>query len=178
MNFLSTFAEAANQDSDIMSALGIDWRLLILQIIAFVILVWLLGKFVYPFLMKSVDEHQKNIENAASAAKEAQASAAESQAETAKLLAKARKEASVIVSSAKSEAADMLAASEERAKAAAEQIAADAQAAIRNDIEKARRELHDETLQLVALATEKVVRKSHTKKADTDLIADLLKEAK
>lgn len=178
MNFLSTFAEAAEPKGDIMSALGIDWRLLLLQVIAFVILVWLLGKFVYPWLMKSVDEHQKNIENAASAAKEAQVLAAESQAETAKLLAAARKEAQVIVSSAKTEASDMLAASEARAKATAEQIAADAQATIRNDIENARRELRDETVQLVALTTAKVVGKTHDKKADTDLIANLLKGAK
>ena len=82
---------------DIFTALGIDWKTLILQIVAFLILVWLLGKFVYPWLMKSVDERQKNIEEAAKAAKQAQESAAESEAETAELLATARKEAAEIV---------------------------------------------------------------------------------
>ena len=66
MTFLSQFAsEAAAADKDLFSALGIDWRLLILQIIAFLILVVLLGKFVYPWLMKSVDERQAGIEAAA-----------------------------------------------------------------------------------------------------------------
>ena len=179
MNFLTTLAateEAVQQD--LFGALGIDWRLLILQIVAFLILVWLLGKFVYPLLMKSVDERQKNIEEAAKAAKKAQESAAESEAETAKLLAEARKEAAEIVATAKIEAADIASTSEERARSSAEKIVADAHAQVSKDIEKARRELHDETLELIALATEKIVRKKLDKKADEALIVEALKEAK
>lgn len=177
MNFLTTFAETAAAQEDIFTALGIDWRLLILQIVAFLILVWLLGKFVYPLLMKSVDERQKNIEEAAQAAKKAQESAAESEAETAELLAEARKEAAEIVATAKLEATDMVAASEAKAKSSAEKIVADAHAQIKKDIDKARRELHDETLELVALATEKIIRTKLDKKADAALITEALKEA-
>lgn len=178
MNFLTQFAETAETNSDLFGALGIDWRLLILQVVAFLILVWLLGKFVYPWLMKSVDERQKDIEAAAKAAKKAQESAAESQAETAELLAEARKEATEIVATAKLEATEMLSASEAKSKSTAEKIVADAHAQIEKDIDKARRELHDETLELIALATEKIVRQKMDKKADEALIADLLKEAK
>lgn len=179
MNFLTTFAatQEAAQD-DIFSALGIDWKLLILQIVAFLLLVWLLGKFVYPLLMKSVDERQKNIEEAAQAAKKAQASAAESEAETAELLAQARKEAAEIVATAKLEASDIAAKSEEKARTTAEQIVADAHARMEKDIDKARRELHDETLQLVALATEKITRQKIDTQADEALIAAALQEVK
>lgn len=177
MSFLTNFAEAAEPSEDIFAALGIDWRLLILQIVAFLILVWLLAKFVYPWLMKSVDERQKNIEEAAKAAKKAQASAAESEAETAELLAQARKEAAEIVATAKLEATDMVSTSEAKAKATAEKIVADAHAQISKDIDKAKRELHDETLELIALATEKVIKQKLDKKSDEKLIADLLKEA-
>jgi len=178
VNFLTLTAEAAETDNDLFSALGIDWRLLILQIVAFLILVWLLGKFVYPWLMKSVDERQKDIDAAAKAAKEAQDSAAASEAETAKLLAQARHEAAEIVATAKLEATEMVSASEAKAKSVAEKIAADAHDRIAKDIDKARRELHDETLELIAYATEKVVRQKLDKKSDEALIADLLKEAK
>jgi F-type H+-transporting ATPase subunit b len=183
VNFLTTLANTAEATTeaaqdDIFTALGIDWRLLILQIVAFLILVWLLGKFVYPLLMKSVDERQKNIEEAARAAKKAQESAAESEAETAKLLAEARKEAAEIVATAKTEAADIVRTSEEKARTTAEKIVADAHAQVSKDIEKARRELHDETLELIALATEKIVRKKLDKKSDEALIVEALKEAK
>lgn len=178
MNFLSTFASADESQGDIFTALGIDWRLLILQIVAFLILVWLLGKYVYPWLMKSVDERQKNIEEAAKLAKKAHDSALETQAETAELLAEARKEAAKIVETAKLEAAEMLSASEVRARSTADSIVADAHARIEKDISKARRQLHDETLELISMATEKVVRGTHDKKADEKLIAEILKEAR
>lgn len=178
MNFLTNFAETAEANKDIFTALGIDWRLLILQIVAFLILVWLLGKFVYPWLMKSVDERQANIEEAAKAAKKAQESAADSQAETAALLAQARKESAEIVATAKLEASEIASTSEAKAKSTAEKIVADAHAQISKDIDKARRELHDETLELIALATEKIVRKKMDSKADEALIAEVLKGAK
>lgn len=179
MTFLTQFAETANAKSgDIFAALGIDWRLLILQIIAFLILVVLLGKFVYPWLMKSVDERQKNIEAAAKAAQKAQESAAESQAETAELLGEARKEASEIISTAKLQASDMLSASEKKAKATAEKIVADAHAQMKKDVAAARRELYNETLELVALTTEKVIAKKMDAKTDKALIETLLKEVR
>jgi F-type H+-transporting ATPase subunit b len=176
VNFFNTFAEAAAPEGDVFSALGIDLQLLILQAIAFLILVWLLAKFVYPWLMKSVDERQKNIEEAANAAKKAQKNAAAAESDTAELLATARKEAAEIVATAKLEATEMVSASEARAKSTAEKIVADAHAQISKDIDKAKRELHDQTLDLIALATEKVVRKKLDTKADEALIVDVLKE--
>jgi len=175
VNFLNTFAEAAEPKGDILSALGIDLKLLILQVVAFLILVWLLGKYVYPLLMKSVDERQKNIEEAAEATKKAQQNAAESQAEVAELMAAARKEAAEIVATAKLEATEMVSASEARARSSAEQIVADAHAQVSKDIDRARRELHDETLDLVALATAKIAHTKLDKKADEALILDALK---
>ena len=182
MNFLTTLAHAEEvhepAQEDIFTALGIHWELLVLQIVAFLILVWLLGKFVYPWLMKSVDERQKNIEEAAKAAKQAQESAADSEAETAVLLAEARKASAEIVATAKLEAAEIASSSEAKAKSTAEKIVADAHAQISKDIDKARRELHDETLELIAFATEKIVRKKMDSKTDEALIAEVLKEAK
>ena len=58
MSVINYFAESSSASGNVFIALGIDWRLLILQIIAFLILVWLLAKFVYPWLLKQVDERQ------------------------------------------------------------------------------------------------------------------------
>lgn len=176
MNFLKTLAEtaAAPESESIFSALGIDWRLLLLQLVAFIILVWLLGKFVYPWLMKSVDQRQADIEAAATAAKEAQSAASETQEETAKLMADARKQAAEIVSTAKLEASQMVSNSEEKARSTAEKIVADAHSQLSKDVEAAKRELHDETIELVALATSKVVGTVHHAKDDEALIKDAL----
>lgn len=177
MNFLHQFAaETAETDASLFGALGIDWRLLILQIIAFLILVVLLGKFVYPWLMKQVDERQANVEAAANAATEAKKAAQDSQEKVAQLLSEARKEAADIVNTAKLESAEMLSHSESKAKQSAERIVADAQDQIEKDITKARKDLYNDTLELVGLATEKVVGTELTKKLDSDRIAKAVKE--
>lgn len=179
MSVYTYLAETATTEAsgDLFSALGIDWRLLLLQIIAFLILVFLLAKFVYPWLIKQVDERQASIEAAAKAATKAQEAAAESESQVSQLLAEARKEADGILSNAKLEASELLSASEQKARSVAEQIAAEAQADIKKSIETAKRELHNETLELVALATEKVIHKKLDAKADADLIARALKES-
>lgn len=171
-------AETTEASKDIFTALGIDWKLLIIQIIAFLILVVLLGKFVYPWLMKSVDERQANIDAANKAAAEAKEAAAENQEQVAALLAEARKEAAEIVSTAKTESAEIVSASEAKAKKTAEKIVADAQEQLEKDIAKARTDLHNETLELVTLATGKVIGDAHDKATDKTLIAKALKEAK
>ena len=168
-------AATSEPSGDVFSALGIDWRLLVLQIVAFLILVFLLGKFVYPWLMKQVDERQVAIEAAAKAATEAQASAAESQDRISELLDQARAEAAEIVDTAKLEATHMLTASEEKARSVAEKIASEARADVEKSVQAAKRDLHNETLDLIALATEKVIHTKLDKKTDAALIADALK---
>jgi len=178
MTFIRQFAaETAEAETGLFGALGIDVRLLILQIIAFLILVFLLGKFVYPWLMKQVDERQANIEAAAEAATSAQKSAAESQEQTAHLLAKARKEAAEIVSTAKLESTEIMIASEKKAKKSAERIVSDAHSQIDKDIANAKKELHNQTIELIALATEKVTAGALDGKIDNDRIAKALKES-
>jgi F-type H+-transporting ATPase subunit b len=177
MKHLYQFAETAETQSGFFEALGIDWRLLVLQIVAFLILVALLSKFVYPWLMKSVDERQANIESAAKAAVEAKKDAASSLEKTAKLLSEARKEAAEIVNTAKLESAEMLAHSEKKARTTAEQIVADAHVQIDADIARVKKELYNETLSLVSLATKKVVGSELTDTIDNKRIAAAVKDA-
>lgn len=178
MTFLSQFAETTEAQADIFTALGIDWRLLILQIIAFLILVFLLGKFVYPWLMKSVDERQASIEAAAKAAAKSKEEVEKNHEQVIQLLAEARKEAAEIVSTAKLESSEMVALSEKKAKKSAEQIVATAHEQIGKDVANARKQLYNDTLELVGLATSKVVGSTLDKKVNNDLIARAVKESK
>lgn len=179
MEILKQFAttEAHGEKQDIFAALGIDWQILIFQIIAFLLLVWLLGKFVYPWLMKSVDERQEAIEESVKAAKQAEEKAETAQDEIAKMLKEARKEASEIVTTAKDEAAAMVESSDAKARTRAEKIVTDAHDQIQKDVIAARKTLHNDTIDLVALATEKVVGKTVTDKVDDKVIAGAVKEA-
>lgn len=178
MEITRQFAAAEAAKGDVFSALGIDWMMLIFQVIAFIILVWLLAKFVYPWLMKSVDERQSAIDAAAKASAAAQADAAEAEARIKKLLTEARTEADDIVASAKLEAGASLSATEAKAKKRADQIVADAHSQISKDVVAAKQALHNETLELVTLATEKILGQAVSGAVDEKIITRAVKEAK
>jgi F-type H+-transporting ATPase subunit b len=179
MQTLTVFAEAAGHEKPgFFEALGIDWKLLVLQTIAFLVLLWFLAKFVYPPLTKMLDKREADIEAGVHAAQAAEKKAEEAQAAVEKLLKKARTDASDIVSTAKEEANATVEAAGAKAKTRADRIVAEAQEQIDKDVLAARKVLRDETLDLVAMATEKVVGKTVNAKVDQGVIADAVKEAK
>lgn len=178
MSLLTQFAAAESTKGSIFSALGIDWKMLILQIIAFLVFVWLLGKYVYPWLMKSVDERQAVIDAGAKAADEANQKAAAAEVKVDALLREARTQASEIVSTAKDEAVAAVAAAENKAKARAETIVANAHDEIAKDVVAAKKALHNETIDLVAMATEKVLGHVVTNTVDEKIITSALTGAK
>ena len=178
MNILTQFAAEEAGSGDVLSALGIDWKILIFQIVAFLILVWFLGKYVYPILMKTIDARQAEIEASTKAASEAEKKAAKAEADIDKLMKQARKDATNIVATAREEANAALEAADTKAKAKADAIVAQAHEEIQKDVIAAKKVLHNETIDLVAAATEKVVGKAVSSKVDDSIIANAVKEVK
>lgn len=178
MNSMLLFAatEASGGNGGLLGSLGIDVRLLIVQSIAFLVLLWVLSKFVYPVLASMLDKREATIREGINAAQEAEQKADEAKAEMERLLDDARKQAGQIMSSAKSEAASVIEAADTAAVERAERIVADAQAQIEKDIQAAQKALHDETISLVALATEKVIGKAVTPEIDKKVIASAIKD--
>ena len=60
LTVLAATAEAS-ADEGILAALGIDWMLLAIQLVAFLVLVWILRKFVYPVFIRIIDEREEKI---------------------------------------------------------------------------------------------------------------------
>lgn len=178
MNILTQFGAEEAGSGDVLSALGIDWKILIFQIVAFLILVWFLGKYVYPILMKTIDKRQAEIEAGTKAASDAEKKAAKAEADVDKLMKQARKDATDIVSTAREEANAALEAADAKAKSRADAIVAQAHDQIQKDVIAAKKTLHNETIDLVAAATEKVVGKTVSAKVDDSIIANAVKEAK
>jgi F-type H+-transporting ATPase subunit b len=167
---------AASGSGDVFSALGIDGQMLLIQAVAFLLLIFVLNKWVFPVLMKAVDDRQEAIEAGTKAAEAAEKKAEEAQEEVQKALKEARTEAKEIVATAKDEATAMIADSESKAKNRADKIVKDAHDQLEKDVIAARKTLHNDTIELVALATEKVVGKTVTKDIDKKIIASSIKE--
>lgn len=178
MQFILTNFAATASEEGFLETLGIDWTMLGLQILAFLILLWFLGKFVYPPLLRMLDKRDEQIQASTKAAEEAQKQAENTGAEVERLLKEARREASEIVTVAKDEAAGIVEAADKKAKDRAERIANDAREQIDKDILAARKALRDETLDLVTMATAKVLGKTVDAKIDESIVKSAVKEAK
>jgi len=177
-SILLQFSNAEAPSGGIMESLGIDWQALILQVIAFLILLFLLSKFVFPTLTKILDDRQTKIDLANKAAEHAKQAAGEAELKVSELLKKARNEADDILSLAKLESENNVNASEKKAKKQAEQIIESAQADISRQIDSAKKALYDETLELVSMATGKIIGETMTEKLDKDFIEKSIKDIK
>lgn len=178
MNHLIQFAATEAASGDIFSQLGIDWKTLLLQLVAFLVLLFVLKKFVFPSLINVVDERHAQIEESRTMAEQAKAHAETAEEEVAKLMKQARVEATDIVATAKDEASAAIAEAEMKAKARADVIVKQAQEQIDKDMIAAREALRTETLELVALATEKIVGKEVSGKLGDKVIERAVSEAK
>ena len=169
---------ASESSPGLFEALGLDVKLLVEQSIAFLILVAILAKFVYPALMKAIDSRRDQIEAGLKEAKESQEALEKAEAAAAELLVTARKEADDIIKRSHQESTTMVADAEEKAKKRAEQIVADARTQLQTDVNKARQALKAETIKLVAIATEKVVGEKVDGTKDASLIKNALSQEK
>jgi F-type H+-transporting ATPase subunit b len=173
---MNSLIVASESSPGLLQALGIDGKLLLEQGIAFLILVAILAKFVYPALIKAIDNRRDQIEAGMKEAKEAGEALEKAEARVADLLAEARQEADGIIARSQKEAATQVAVAEDKAKARAEQIVTDARAQLDTDVSKARQALKKDTIELVAMATEKIVKEKLDPKKDANLITGALQE--
>lgn len=171
-------ASETSSSGDIFGALGIDWKTLILQIIAFLILVFILGKFIYPRLMKSVDERMDKINQASMSFDQAQSALSDAQTAADKILAQARKDASMFLADAKNEAKKLLVDAEEKAKEKTNIIVVNGKKELVLEANKLREELKKETVLLVAEATGTLTGGLVDAKKDEELIKKAISKVK
>lgn len=175
LHLFAITADAANPN--LFQALGLNVQLLVEQGLAFLLLVFVLGKFVYPALVKAIDDRRAAIEAGLQEAKESQEALEKAEAKVTELLEEARKEADDILARTHQEAASVVADAETKAKTRAEQIVADARQQLNVDVTKAREVLKKDTVELVALATERIVGEKLDDRKDADLVKKALAAA-
>jgi F-type H+-transporting ATPase subunit b len=158
----TTFA-AEEASGGLLGALGIDGRLFVTQLIAFLILLFILKKWVFPPIVRAIDKRQETIDATVREAAEARAALEKAESKAGEVLAEARQEAEGVLARSQEEAAKAIAESESKAKERANQIVADARTQLDADVKKARAALKKDTVQLVAAATEQII----TEKVDT-----------
>jgi len=145
-------------------ALGLfSWNL-----IAFIVVFFILKKYAWKPILNSLNERETGIAEAIAAADKAKAEMAQLKSENEAILAQAREERAKIVKEAKEQADKMVAEAKEKARAEYDRIVADAQAAIIQQKNAALTEVKNQLGSLVLEVSEKVLRKELANRKDQE----------
>jgi F-type H+-transporting ATPase subunit b len=157
-----------------ITSLGIDAKLLIAQIINFLILLFLLSKFLYKPIVAMLDKRSETIKKSLDDAKKIEEDLKNTEVRTTECLGKAQEEAKKIVADAKKsadeEAKKMIAQAEKRAA----EISDKAKAEVAEEKDKAKKEIRQEVATLVAMATEKIIGKEVDAVKDEKLVKEII----
>ena len=157
----------------LIDALGLDWKILLIQLGNFLILLWLLKKFGFGPIMKFVEERTATIEEGVKNAEDAKTLLANAQEEQQKLLAEARTESQSIIAAARDHANQQGEALVQESKAEAQKVVDKAKRDIASEHQQMLDSAKSEISELVLTATEKVLRQ---KVDDSALVDQLVQE--
>ncbi|MDQ3693229.1 MAG: F0F1 ATP synthase subunit B [Chloroflexota bacterium] len=160
-----------------LDSLGINgWNLLV-QLIAFIIFLWLLWRFALGPITRVIDERQDRIRESVEAAERMKAELAATAARNEEVLVEARQQAQQIVAQARDAGEATLNRAREQANAQAEEYLTRAEATLRQETQQARQQLRQEVADLAVMAAGRIVRKELDPATQTRLIEETLAEA-
>ncbi len=160
------FAEKAN----LFTALGLNLKSFVLNFLAFVVVVLILKKYVYPSIIKALDSKISDMSAAERLKTEAQGELDKAAEEARKLIQEARVTSDGILSTTKAEAAEIVDDARAKADTQAKRIISESHEQLARDIEAARVTLKQDIAKLVTAATEVVIDEKLDEKADKALI--------
>jgi F-type H+-transporting ATPase subunit b len=153
--------------------------LLVWNIIAFLILFFILGKYAWKPILKSLKERETGIADALATAERVRAEMALLKNENELLLAKAREERALLLKEARDTKDKIINEAKEQAKLEANKIIIDARAAIEIQKMAALTELKNEVGNLVIGVSEEILRRELSNKAEQEkYIKELSSEVK
>ena len=149
---------------------------LIAQLVVFFILAWFTMKFVWPPIVKALDERAKKIADGLAAADKAKSDLAHAEKKVVEELRKARESATDVRAAAEKQSAVFL----DEARAEAARIIAQAREAAEAEAgvaaQRAKEALRDQVAHLAVAGAEKILRKEINAQAHADLLANLKQE--
>ena len=162
-----------------MSLITPDFGLIFWMTLIFAILLFLLAKFGFPVITKSVRERSEHIDESLRKAQEAEQRLSNLADEQKALIAKAQAESSRILKEAASTRDAMIAQARADARSEADKILADARVQIAAEKESALRDIRREVAVLSVRVAEKILRKDlSTDASQMELLEKMVSEAK
>jgi len=163
--------------AELIHALGINWKLLIAQIVNFAILAFVLQRFVYAPIVKLLAERKKRIEDAEKNVIEIQKKLEGIKLLEEKTLSEARSRSGIMLKEAEKTALKLRGELVENAQREALKIIADGKKKLAEEEKSAALSLKRELGSLISLSIEKTVGDVLTKEAQKDLEEAAFKKA-
>ncbi len=163
---------------DLITQFGLDWKLLLAQVVNFLILLYILKRFAYKPILKVLRERRENIAAGLKASEESVKRLEDAEEIKKQVVLQAEQKAVGIVSQAEVIAKDEAQAIITSAHRKEEQIIASSQKRLDEERLKLGEELEQNAEQLVKVSLGKVLGKMPTGERDQALIQEALRELK
>jgi F-type H+-transporting ATPase subunit b len=160
----------AAENQSLFTALGLNLKTFLLNGLAFLVVVVILRRFVYPSLMKALDTKIESLSAVDRLKEEAQKALDDAAVEASKLVKEARRTSDDILRTTKDEAAGIVEEARNKAEVQAERALAESREQLVRDVEKARATLKKDMAKLVTIATETVIQQKLDHTSDKALI--------
>ena len=146
---------------------------LIAQSLVFAIFIWFTARFVWPPLMRAVDDRQKKIADGLAAADKGNRSLAEASAKTEEQLKAARAQAQEILSAASKQAGQMVEQAKGTAQTEAERIKTAAQEEAQRELNRARETLRKQVGELAVAGAAQILKREINAATHADVLKEL-----
>ncbi len=151
---------------------------LISQAIAFSIFIWFTVKFVWPPLLRAIEERQKTIADGLAAGERGRHELELASQRSSDVLKEAKQRASEIILQAEKRAAEIVEESKRTAKEEGDRIIAGARADIEHEVFSAKESLRQHVVELAIAGAEKILRREVDVKAHADMLASIEEDLK
>jgi F-type H+-transporting ATPase subunit b len=145
-----------------------EFGLLIWTLLAFLVVFWILGKFAWPAIVKGLKDREQGITDSLATAEKVKAEMAQLKSENEALLAQAREERAQMLKEARDIKDKIINEAKDQAKAEANKIITNAQAAIEQQKMAAITEVKNQVGNLVIEISEKILRRELSNKAEQE----------
>ena len=143
------------------------------QAITFFLFIIVSVMWVWPMVLRKIEERQKIIADGLAEAERGRSSLAEAQKQNEITMREARTRAQEIVAAAEKAAAQRIEESKSQAKTEGDRLVAAAKASIEQEVQSAKQQLREQVAQLAVTGAEKILRREVDAKAHADMLNQL-----
>jgi F-type H+-transporting ATPase subunit b len=149
---------------------------LLMQAVAFAVFIWFCAKFIWPYLMRAIEERQNQIADGLAAGEEGRQSLSRAEKRISEMLTEAKTRASDIVAQGEKLKSDAVEDARTDAQAEADRIIAAAKAEIEQEVYRAKEALRGEVAALAVAGAAKILKREVDAKAHAELLSELQKQ--